>query len=84
MSTVNVFCPTQKHTLTFEQQPLIPYGFKAFGRVPWTRSQVDNYNRYTLEINRATYLPERETLLDRRHAYFVDTTYFNQNYAEAS
>ena len=43
----------------------------------------DSYNRYTLEINRATYLPERETLLDRRHAYFVDKTYFNQNYAEA-
>lgn len=83
MSTIRVFCPVKRQSLTFAEQPLITYGFKAFGRVIWTRSQVDNYNRYTREINRATYLPERETLLDRRHAYFVDTTYFNQNYGEA-
>jgi len=77
MDTVSVFCPQSKKILSFEKQVMIAYGFRAFGRILWSDAQVDNYNRYTHEINRATYLPDRDILLNRRHSYFVDTTQFN-------
>jgi hypothetical protein len=32
---------------------------------------LDNYNRLTAEINRATYHTDREFLLDQRHRGFV-------------
>lgn len=50
----------------------------AFGRVPWSNAQVDAYNRYSKEIDRATYLPDRNAMLDRRHAFFVGATAFNE------
>lgn len=39
------------------------------------QSDLDNYNRMTDEINRATYHTDREFLLDQRHRGFVDAMY---------
>ena len=61
----------------FEQQPMMEYGFIDLAGNTWRNIQVDNYNRYTNDINRATYEPDREAFLDRRHQYFRQVV--NQN-----
>jgi hypothetical protein len=78
MEQVHAYCPECKAKLSFNAQPGLCVPFKAFGQVPWNHAQIAQYNRYTEEVNRATFLPERETLLNRRHAFFVDTTELNR------
>lgn len=67
---LKVFNPRLKVVELEEIQPPMEYGFKDFNRNIWTNPEVDFYNLCTNEINRATYEPEREALLDRRHAHF--------------
>lgn len=56
-----------------EQQPIAEYGSMRNpnnGRT-LTDIEVDGYNRYTIELNRTSYLQEREFLMDQRHRYFL-------------
>ena len=53
------------------KQPNIEYGMVDMNGNVWNDAQIDAYNRYTRDINEATYKPTREFLLDQRHRYFV-------------
>ena len=53
------------------QQPMIQHGFVDMNNHTWCDAWVDSYNRYTEEVNLATYNADRELLLDNRHKFFV-------------
>jgi hypothetical protein len=62
-------------TRSFQLQPMIQHGellnIYAPGHPALHPATVDAYNRYTTDINRATYHTNRETLLDNRHRFYV-------------
>lgn len=47
-----------------------PFPFTDFTGHVWSKSEVDGYNSYTLEINRERWEPTRQFLLDQRNRYF--------------
>jgi len=68
------------YTHTYDVQPAIEYGFKAFNKYQWCNSWVDSYNNLTRDINKSSNFPvksdsltqkERDFFLDQRHKLFV-------------
>lgn len=53
-------------------------GYLAHTGHVFTQEQADAYNRFTADIERATYEPTIEILKDQRHRYFVDVTAHKQ------
>mgnify|MGYP003656639772 CR=1 FL=1 len=55
------------------QQPMAEHGdlISPFNNRVLTQTEVDAYNRYTLDFNRFTYTAEKEFMLDQRHRYVV-------------
>lgn len=53
-------------------------GYVAHTGHVFTQEQADAYNRFTDDIERATYAPTVEILKDQRHRYFVDVTTHKQ------
>ena len=47
------------------------YGFKDFNGNLWHNSEVDAYNVYNVELDRARQSSTIEFLLDQRHKMFV-------------
>jgi len=59
------------------QQPMAEHGdlISPFNNRVLTSTEVDAYNRYTLDFNRFTYTAEKEFMLDQRHRYVVRCFY---------
>ena len=55
------------------QQPMAEHGdlVSPFNNRVLTQTEVNAYNRYTLDFNRFTYTAEKEFMLDQRHRYVV-------------
>ena len=49
-------------------------GYVAHTGHVFTQEQADAYNRFTADIDKATYAPTIEILKEQRHRYFVDIT----------
>lgn len=52
--------------------PIIPHDYVWHGGIVLSPAQVDAYNRYTVDINAATYAPSKELLRDNRHKFLVN------------
>jgi len=59
------------------QQPVTSYGelISPFTKRVLSDSEVDTYNRYTIDFNRLTYTDEKEFMLDQRHRFVIKCFY---------
>ena len=75
MTSITV-CQGGTKTIDYPLQPLASYGnlFNIYDDYnPLQDAVVDQYNRFTVRINRATFHTERKFLLDQRHKFYVQS-----------
>jgi hypothetical protein len=70
---------------TYKTQPILETMVDINGNT-WTDAQIEGYNAYTKKINASANRPltseslamaERETYLNRRHAYYISVASLN-------